>query len=425
MELTQKKTTATFKQLDGVLRMMDPETGERVSLSHKCSELDKELPQLLGVSKPILEHVIFCHQEDASWPLQEGAVLKKRFDDIFDSTKYSKALQVFRQTEKDFLSKVKDLKAEVAAYGAHKQAAEGFRKELSEQNEQIESMDEMKKEIGEEIIKVEARMVALQGIIDKVEDIDNLIESRKNELCQEQMVVKKQRSMLEEDLAGKHSLQDLEEMLRDFHQKMATQVEQKEELEAQCEQLNKDIEKARQEEMSLTSRAGKLGAEKEAHEKNLRERYTMMEHIAQTYAMDLTQMSQSQGNTSFAASISQTLMGQEDDETSTLDMITPQDMLGFFQALETKEDELRANLKDHRDRCQAEEDKITAFLTELGGKLQAVENGEPHPFKKNNTLVGFSLCNLLTCRHCTATLSIQTKPDWRMKGRKRNANSRT
>lgn len=376
MELTQKKTTQTFKQLDGVLRMMDPETGERVSLSHKCTELDKQLPQLLGVSKPILEHVVFCHQEDASWPLMEGAVLKKRFDDIFDSTKYSKALQVFRQTEKEFLLTVKDLNADVAAHGAHKQAADGFRKELGEQNEQVESMDDLRKDIAQEIAKVEANMAVLSDLIAKVEDIDDLIESRKNELNQEQMVVKKQRSMLEEDLASKHGLQDLKEMLRDFHQKMAAQVQQKEELEAQCDRLNQEIEKARQEEMSFTSRVGKLSAEKEAHEKNLRKRYNKMENIAQTYAMDLTQMSQSQGNTSFAASVSQPNPGDDDDETATLVSITAEDMRGFFHALETKEAELRANLKDHRDRCQAEEDKITAFLTELGGKLQAVENGE-------------------------------------------------
>ena len=66
-----------------------------MSLSHKCTELDRQIPQLLGVSKAILEHVVFCHQEDSSWPLMEGAVLKKRFDDIFDSTRYVKALMKF------------------------------------------------------------------------------------------------------------------------------------------------------------------------------------------------------------------------------------------------------------------------------------------------------------------------------------------
>ena len=54
------------------------------------------------MSKPILEHVVFCHQEDSSWPLQEGAVLKKRFDDIFDSTRYTKALEAIKAERKTY-----------------------------------------------------------------------------------------------------------------------------------------------------------------------------------------------------------------------------------------------------------------------------------------------------------------------------------
>lgn len=30
----------------------------------------------LGVSKPILNYVIFCHQEDSNWPLEEGKKVK-------------------------------------------------------------------------------------------------------------------------------------------------------------------------------------------------------------------------------------------------------------------------------------------------------------------------------------------------------------
>lgn len=43
----------------------------------------------------ILENVIFVHQEDSNWPLSEGQVLKKRFDDIFASSKYTKVLLLF------------------------------------------------------------------------------------------------------------------------------------------------------------------------------------------------------------------------------------------------------------------------------------------------------------------------------------------
>ena len=87
--LSRKKTKMEFKQLDGVIKTIN-DNGEVVSLSQKCSDLDKHIPELLGVSGAILENVIFCHQEDSSWPLQESALLKKKFDDIFDSTRYSK-----------------------------------------------------------------------------------------------------------------------------------------------------------------------------------------------------------------------------------------------------------------------------------------------------------------------------------------------
>ena len=50
--------------------------------------MDTEIPHLLGVSKAVLENVIFCHQEDSYWPLAEPAALKKKFDDIFEATKY-------------------------------------------------------------------------------------------------------------------------------------------------------------------------------------------------------------------------------------------------------------------------------------------------------------------------------------------------
>lgn len=80
----------------------------------KASEMDNLMPTLLGVSKAVLEHVVFCHQEDSNWPLQasatrasplsrthrppplpllqDGAALKLRFDQIFESTRYTKAL---------------------------------------------------------------------------------------------------------------------------------------------------------------------------------------------------------------------------------------------------------------------------------------------------------------------------------------------
>ena len=64
-----------------------PDRTQRGAISTKCAEMDAEIPHLLGVSKAVLENVIFCHQEDSYWPLSEPAALKKKFDDIFEATK--------------------------------------------------------------------------------------------------------------------------------------------------------------------------------------------------------------------------------------------------------------------------------------------------------------------------------------------------
>ena len=138
MEVIQKKSTMQFKALDGVLRSTNKE-GEKSSLSHKCSELDRQIPSLIGVSKPILEHVVFCHQEDSSWPLQEGAVLKKRFDEIFDSTRYAKALEALRKSKVEYTGKQKDIAATLEGLKAHLHAAEGLSEDLrvSEEGEII------------------------------------------------------------------------------------------------------------------------------------------------------------------------------------------------------------------------------------------------------------------------------------------------
>uniref|UniRef100_A0AAY4ASU9 Zinc-hook domain-containing protein n=1 Tax=Denticeps clupeoides TaxID=299321 RepID=A0AAY4ASU9_9TELE len=63
--------------------------GEKVSLSSKCAEIDREMITALGVSKAVLNHVIFCHQEESNWPLSEGKALKQKFDDIFSATRYA------------------------------------------------------------------------------------------------------------------------------------------------------------------------------------------------------------------------------------------------------------------------------------------------------------------------------------------------
>ncbi|KAK6108414.1 AAA domain family protein [Brugia pahangi] len=80
---------------------IEKESGEWKSLSSKVVDCKKEILNLLGLPAAILEYVVFCHQEESSWPLDEPKKLKERFDEIFQVTGYVKAVEVLRKEFKE------------------------------------------------------------------------------------------------------------------------------------------------------------------------------------------------------------------------------------------------------------------------------------------------------------------------------------
>ncbi|KAL2820203.1 AAA domain-containing protein [Aspergillus cavernicola] len=108
LQLTVKKTTRQQKTLEGQLLMV--KEGERTAISSRVAELDQIMPQYLGVSRAILDSVIFCHQDESLWPMSEPSVLKKKFDEIFEAIKYTKAIdniKALRKKQNEELGKYK------------------------------------------------------------------------------------------------------------------------------------------------------------------------------------------------------------------------------------------------------------------------------------------------------------------------------
>ncbi len=130
LQVTKKRTKLEYKALEAALSTLDLQ-GRKSSTSMKCSEVDRIIPENLGVSAAILENVVFVHQEDSNWPMQEGMVLKKKFDDIFESTRYTKALEALTKSKKEFQGKAKDLKVELAEFGAHLTTVNQHKQELA------------------------------------------------------------------------------------------------------------------------------------------------------------------------------------------------------------------------------------------------------------------------------------------------------
>ena len=107
------KTKQEFKKLEQVLKARD-DAGNETSINKNCADMDRQVPMLMGVSRAILENVIFCHQDEALWPFSDQANLKKIFDEIFDTTKHTKVLEELRKEAKKYGKQGKEKQVQLA-----------------------------------------------------------------------------------------------------------------------------------------------------------------------------------------------------------------------------------------------------------------------------------------------------------------------
>lgn len=345
-------------------------------LRTQCTELDKIVPQQLHIAKSVLENVLFCHQEDASWPLQEGAVLKKRFDDIFDSTKYVKALEAFKKTEKDFANRVKEHMVDVARLQSHKHAAEGFRKELQEQMDEEEAVDREKKDYANKLAEVEETIKKYGDIYRQYEEACEEIRQLENKLNMIRAALAKQQKMVERDMTEEHSLQEIQEMLDKFDEKMANQKQEEEAFVANESEIKSKIAALHKQEMELNGRIGKLEAEKDAHDKNLAEQRNIIERIIQQHNIELiTQTQQSIGNMSFIGSVAGSQIRESLGSQDSNQGIPTEDMESIMRAFQKKESELRRAFDRQKEESARKQQELSRVLSKYDSEKQRYEAG--------------------------------------------------
>ncbi|XP_057477657.1 DNA repair protein RAD50 [Actinidia eriantha] len=157
-QLTQKASKMEYKAIESVLQTINPHTGEKVCLSYRCADMDREIPALMGVSKAILENVIFVHQDEANWPLQDPSTLKKKFDDIFSATRYTKALEVIKKLHKEQAQEIKTYKLKLENLQTLKDAAYKLRESISQDQERTEALKCQMQELERDIQNVDAKI---------------------------------------------------------------------------------------------------------------------------------------------------------------------------------------------------------------------------------------------------------------------------
>ncbi|XP_028772634.1 DNA repair protein RAD50 [Neltuma alba] len=188
-QLTQKASKMEYKAIESVLQTINPHTGEKVCLSYRCADMDREISALMGVSKAILENVIFVHQDEANWPLQDSSTLKKKFDDIFSATRYTKALEVIKKLHKEQAQEIKTYRLKLENLQTLKDAAYKLRESIGQDQEKTESvkfqmqeLDASVKNLEDKIHNAEATLKELQ----KLQDLISTKSARRSALFEEQ-----------------------------------------------------------------------------------------------------------------------------------------------------------------------------------------------------------------------------------------------
>ncbi|RDD38672.1 DNA repair protein RAD50 [Trichoplax sp. H2] len=235
------------KTLEGTISRT--EHGERSSISSKCAEMDREMTTLLGVSKPVLNHVIFCHQEDSTWPLQEGKALKTKFDDIFASTRYIKALDAIKKCSKEQNQYVKEFNTELTYLQENKKKSQEIKEELESTQMQLRVLEDNLRKIVVELKPLQEDVYSLEDKLRNYQKIENNIESYN--------AVKKQILKNQENLRSKvrklmpESLNELNGRLIEFDRTVANAEAELKHLEKQLQNKSEQSNRENQNYQSM------------------------------------------------------------------------------------------------------------------------------------------------------------------------------
>ncbi|KAL8828161.1 MAG: hypothetical protein Q9191_002749 [Dirinaria sp. TL-2023a] len=279
LQLTSKsKGAASQKTLEG--NILIENKGERITVSTKVAELDRMLPNYFGVSKAILESVIFCHQDESLWPMSEPASLKKKFDEIFEAQKYTKAIDNIKSLRKKHGDVLRDSVKDEAVCKANKVQADRLERKMTELQTEIEALRTELLDLDGRATEADAKhreyRKKYMGFESVIKDLDR---SRR-----EQVRLQNELDELSQDLKRRDESDDwLQNEINQYDERMAQHSEQRKKQSEVYNGLLTKLETARTNKESKQLEAGKYANQKSLHEQEIEERKIMIKDIARTH----------------------------------------------------------------------------------------------------------------------------------------------
>ncbi|GFO47554.1 DNA repair protein rad50 [Plakobranchus ocellatus] len=269
-----------MQTLDGVLTRRNQE-GEKHSITSRCADLNREMIGAMGVSKAVLENVIFCHQEDSNWPLSEGKALKEKFDAIFASTRYTKALDEIKKLKLSQDQDIREGKKELEYLKQHKVKAEQLTGDLEQLQTKLEASVDSVNNINAELEPIKVKLNDLSKRYNEIYKLQMSSDKHQSEMEHTEKAIQDLKEKIREEFQG--TTAELEKELKDFSLQVKKKKDEQDNLREEQDQLATDLSKLEKEKSKLFVEIGKLQNEAELHKKNVDERNSKIIKIAGQY----------------------------------------------------------------------------------------------------------------------------------------------
>jgi len=208
-QLIQKASKMQFQKVDQSLQMVDA-AGNKQVVTYKCADIDATVPMLLGVSQAVLENVIFVHQEDSNWPLGESKTVKARFEAIFESAKYVKAMETIRKLKNEKNAAVKNLRLELEHLRTKVAIVQDLRAEIEKDEKEVRGAQETIAGIAKDLVVVQGRLSELGAELARTQAAAaelTAVEAKLEVVCQRNLDM--QQALTEEYDESEPELRDL------------------------------------------------------------------------------------------------------------------------------------------------------------------------------------------------------------------------
>ncbi|CAG8455454.1 15228_t:CDS:2 [Acaulospora colombiana] len=341
VKVTGVKVTCTT--LEALLSTEDPETKERVSITTRCADLDNEIPLHLGVSKAILDNVIFCHQEESNWPMSEPSVLKKKFDEIFSATRYTKALANIADLRKHQAQLLREDKIMLEQFKREKDRADNIEITLEDDQRKADEIKTKRDTLDEQIDK---NGKEIEELVITVREYDK-IKTEVEVLQRERQVMVSTKDELVDNMREMHeSDEELMRIKDEYRGRLTLHQGEKQTILIQKNQILPELQKLSASLNESLIEKGRLEAEQSVNEKMIEELEKLVREISRTYQF----------------------------RTLTAAPLTNQNLQKFKISFQDEINEKDRLFIRQREQSQQKEDELNAQLNRLNSEINSLKH---------------------------------------------------